>query len=88
MILLTDEEIIRVIDEASGGSLWRDGWEIQDVLEDQDRAIAKEQLKEVGDWGDEDCYDHNEAQRKEQGWRVKRRECPLCWEALLQEVKE
>lgn len=47
---------------------------------------AKAQLKNVLEWGEELCYDHNGEQRREQGWRVKRRECPICWQALLEEV--
>ncbi len=49
MIRLTDEEIIGAIDKANGGSEWREGWEIQDVLEEQDRSIAKVQLKKFRD---------------------------------------
>ena len=47
---LTDEELIGAIDEANGGSEWRGGWEISDVLEEQDRQIAKAQLKKVVEW--------------------------------------
>ncbi len=88
MIRLTDEEIIGAIDKANGGSEWRDGWEIQDVLEEQDRSIAKAQLKKVGEWGDENCEEHNMDMRKRKGEVVKRQYCPWCWLALLEEVKE
>ena len=50
-------------------------------------ANCRVQLKKVGEWGEEDCYDHNGAQRREHGWHVKRRECLICWEALLKEIE-
>ncbi len=54
---------------------------------DNAQRIALVQLKEVVKWGDELCYDHNGAQRKEQGWYVKRCECPPCWQVLLKEAE-
>ncbi len=50
------------------------------------RAIAQAAhdnvLRQVAEWGKELCFDHNGAQRREQKWSVKRRECSLCWQEL------
>jgi len=46
-IILTDIEIAEAIDLANGGNEWREGWELQDVIEEQDRSIARVQLKKV-----------------------------------------
>ncbi len=48
-MLLTDEEIALAIDKANGGKEWREGWKLTDVIEEQDRSIAKAQLKQVVD---------------------------------------
>ena len=48
--------------------------------------VSKAQAKKIYEWGNEECYDHNGEQRKEQGWRVKRRECYECWQELLKEL--
>ena len=42
-------------------------------------AVAKAQLKKVVEWGDEECSKHG-------GGRFKR-ECRLCWQALLKEIE-
>ena len=59
-----------------------------DAVEEVDWAttVAKSQLKQLHKWGEEMCYDHNGAQRKEQNWYVKRHDCPECWQALKEEV--
>ena len=49
-------------------------------------AIAKAQLKKVVEWGQELCKDHNRTQREEQGWFVKRHDCPQCWQDLKKEA--
>lgn len=79
-MILSEEEIDLVLEKVLNN------WWLDCKVTPQS-SIAKAQLKKVYEWGDEDCYDHNGEQRKEQGWRVKRRECPLCWQALLEEVK-
>ena len=45
-------------------------------------------LRQMVEWGDELCLDHNGEQRKEQGWKVRRRECLGCWQELQEEVKK
>ncbi len=46
--------------------------------------IAEAQLKKVVEWGEADCP------HKKAGWHTPRwrSECPGCWQALLEEVKE
>ncbi len=76
MVLLNDEEIMDVVlDEGLGV-----------VADENTRAIAKAQLKQVVEWGDKTCYDHNGEQREEQGWFVKRHDCPKCWQDLKKEA--
>ena len=49
MILLTTEEMVFAVDSVYGKQ-WREGWDLEDVIEDGDRAIAKAQLKKVVGW--------------------------------------
>lgn len=50
-------------------------------------TVAQAQIKKLVEWGNVECYDHNGIQRREQGWHIKRRECPICWQALLEEIE-
>ena len=85
MIRLTDEEIIQAIDKANGSSEWREGWEIQDVLEEQDRSIAKAQLKKVVEWGNSGCP-HGGCLPGNH-YEFSKSQCPKCWQTLLEETK-
>ncbi len=87
MILLSDEEIIMSV---CGDCRFKD----RDKFTDGDcsncnsdlNTVAKAQLKQLHKWGQELCFDHNGAQRKEQDWFVKRHDCPVCWNALEEEL--
>jgi len=54
----------------------------------------KEQLKNLGKWGNEPCFCHDTEHRLNivnlfgLDKVPKRHECPECWQALLEEVKE
>ena len=75
MILLTDEEIENTRLEAIIDEPCSTPPE---VLKDiQLKAIAKAQLKKVHRYGDEHCH-HQPGLR---------RQCPMCWQSLLDEVK-
>ena len=55
------------------------------------KAAAKTQLKKVVEWGNEDCKEHG--QLVQDGKYpivkiIKRRRCPQCWQALLEELEE
>ena len=76
MIRLTDKEISPFVEV------------MQEEAKVDIDGLLKAQLKKVVEWGDEDCFDHNGARRREQGWHIKRRVCPECWQTLLEEVKE
>lgn len=82
-ILLNDEEI-----KALRFAIILDRSTPEDILGLYAKGVAKAQLKAVAKWGEELCYDHNGTQRKEQGWHVKRHECPICWLVLLKEVDD
>ena len=75
MIRLTDEEISR--------ALRNQGYtdEVYAELE----VVAKAQLKNVVDWGNEPCIEHKHGRRID---TVPRRFCSECWQALLEEIKE
>ena len=53
---------------------------------DYAQTVAHAQLKQVVECGEELCYDHNGEQREEQGWFVKRHDCPQCWQDLKKEA--
>ncbi len=77
MILLSDEEI-KIF-----------SWNLERSPEgymDNAQRIALAQLKQLHEWGEEMCYDHNGAQRKELRWDVKHRECSICWQVLEGEL--
>ena len=76
MILLSPEKIEKLSEE------WLEAAEEVDWA----TTVAHAQLKQLHKWGEEMCYDHNGAQKKEQNWYVKRRECPVCWNALEGEL--
>lgn len=48
-MLLTDEEIAQAIDVASASEEWREGRELEDVIDWEDRVIAKAQLSKDAD---------------------------------------
>lgn len=51
-------------------------------------AGAEAQLKKVVDWGNEDCpHNREDFYSGEKRPRCKH-QCPKCWQALLEEVKE
>ena len=81
MILLTDEEIQEATIRANSiintyGSGSAEHWKAEY------RAIAKAQLKNVVEWGEEQCQRHHTS-----GIWFRRRKCSKCWRALLDEVK-
>ena len=83
MILLTDEGIKQLVEK----------WSFEDRCTDYLLALwaAKAQLKKVVEWGEEDCSHTDEELGilcvEETGRPDKKRECDLCWQALLEEVK-
>jgi len=82
-MLLTDEEIIQAMDKANGGSEWREDWEIEDVLEEQDRGIAKAQLKKVV----EDIEATQDVARAPEGDVIEVWIDGKYWQSLLEEVR-
>lgn len=82
MIRLTDEEIQRIRVESSNWS--------------EAERIAKAQLEKVVEWGDEPCLEHqfpipvivDGIKQTLKSSTYKRRDCSVCWQALLEEVKE
>ncbi len=77
MVLLSPEKIIAYSTKDC---------EYCDLAVEVGKWAAKAQLKKVVEWGNELCYDHNGEQREEQGWFVKRHDCPLCWQDLKKEA--
>jgi len=77
MILLTDEEI-----QCQEGRCMLPSTEY-------DRQIAKAQLRNVVEWGNEDCP-HNPAIPNSRVFRhaLKKRQCEECWQALLKEIEK
>lgn len=72
MILLEEDKLNELYDEYEKSLETADtNWEIY---------VAKTQLKEVWEWGNEFCDNHWEAQ--------KRHKCSECWQALLKECEE
>ena len=79
MILLTDEAIGEVIRKSLGNELP----ELEDytwAVTEEDKAIAKEQIKNVYEWGEEPCEEHHQDM-------VFKRECYYCWQSLLKELE-
>ena len=85
--LLTNKQMA----EAFGGYDFRTP-DMKQVCKAQAKLSFKqgeaEGIRKVVEWVEEPCFDHNGEQRKEQGWIVKRRECPICWQELEAEVKK
>lgn len=50
------------------------------------RKAEDELLKQVIEWGEEDCPHHDE--RAAQRNYDKKRECPLCWQELKKQLNE
>ena len=83
MIRLTDEEIGEVmgLPYPLEEDLEHENYAVVDI---QDlHPLAKAQLKKVVEWGDDLCLEH----ANKQVINVYKRECPQCWQALLEEVK-
>jgi len=75
MVLLTPERIAKVLDIEFKGNIRG-----SDFV-DEGRAVAKDQLREVVEWGEEICpCEVNTLPR------FHKRECPKCWQALRREV--
>ena len=46
--------------------------------------IAKAQVKKVGEWGNEECFEHPyNSDLPEEEYNRKRHRCSECWQALL-----
>ncbi len=83
MIGLTDDEITKAIDE-----VYYKGTGIYQVNV-ADKAIAKAQLKKVVEWGNERCPHTKDFDGIENiPALLYKRFCGVCWQALLEEVKE
>ena len=81
MILLTGEEIITKLKShyhwsPDDGGVYATG---------DYKAIAKAQLKSVVEWEGETCYEHLSPLG---GLPLRRKDCEMCWQALLEETKE
>ena len=74
-MLLTDEEIAKIIQTNLGDEL-EELREYDWMVCEEDRAVAKAQLKKVILWGNTYCKEQNKPQR----------ECGHCWQALLEEL--
>ena len=77
MILLKEEQIEAITAKAlKEHPHWEvDAWGLF-------AEVAKEQLKRIVEWGDEECPDYSNDIIS-----IKRRECSACWQALSEEVK-
>lgn len=83
-MILTDKEIIG----ARVGAYAEEGLPVTDIMryvDIEDRGIAKTQLKKVVEWGDEACSDKEHHPHYD---HMLRRACPMCWQALLEEVNK
>ena len=51
--------------------------------------IAKEAVKKVGEWGNEECFEHpyNNSNQPEEEYNRKRHRCPKCWQTLLKAIE-
>jgi len=85
MILLSDEEI-EVVKKYANNPPVVDGMLTFHIYDEQ-RAIAKAQLKKVGEWGDGDCNEHPYAAYPTGTRFLQRKDCPDCWQSLLKETE-
>jgi len=77
--ILSDEQVFELSRSEDDGGRYAYSYEhVEKCL----KAQRKEALRRFVEWGEELCYDQNGEQRREQGWRVKRRECPICYQEL------
>lgn len=88
MIRLTDEEIDAIIDKAykDNRGVMPQGYVDKDIGDNS----AKAQLKKVAEWGNEPCEERSHwvlLDNMTQCPMPLKRECPLCWQALLEEIK-
>jgi len=83
MIKLTDEEILEVDNKLCSDYLYIDEKDGEKSLLYSIGQFNKAQLKKVGDWADEACNEHTIGING----KLKRRQCPECWQALLEEVR-
>ena len=86
MIRLTDKKMDAIMDKVWRGVRAKDGYVPGEECADAPiaDAIAKAQLKEMVEWGDDTCDDTTH-----DGYvnSILRRECPDCWQVLLEEGK-
>ena len=77
-MLLTDDEISRALRD--------EGY--TDEVHAELGVIAKKQLKEMVDWGEEECFEHPYTSKlKSEEYNRKRHRCPKCWQSLLEEIE-
>ena len=91
-MLLTDEEIkeasrgIKVPSSTLELEEWFGG--MDKFFMEVKKVVAEAQLKKVIEWGNQQCTTHANCGTSgilTTGWY--RKECPKCWQALLEEVK-
>ena len=91
MILLTDEELKEQDANLRAGILAHHALAVKNGRDPtlgtsealfERRKVAKAQLKKVGEWGNRWCTDHHNIPP-----HLKRKECPTCWQALLEETE-
>lgn len=50
--------------------------------------LFKAQLKKIGEWGEEECFEHPyKSNDPKEEYNRKRHRCPECWQSLQEEVK-
>ena len=84
---LTDEEISKIVDKYFAFGYPDGAYGVNGGVVKQ---ATKAQLKKVVEWSNEDCDDHIHSHVKDnelQHSKIRRRECPLCWQALLREIQ-
>ncbi len=80
MMLLTDEEIDRIVLLCyTDNKISCVQWAVKEGI--------KAQLKKVVEWGEEECP-HKTVRAGGIYQLYHRRDCPQCWQSLLEEVKE
>ncbi len=83
MILLDDVEI----DKAYLAYMESDLPPMTDISRGANRAIIQAQLKQVVEWGNEECFEHPyDSELPEEEYNRKRHRCPACWQTLKKEA--
>ncbi len=85
MILLTGEQQLEVLRKLR--DKYR-GDDEQPTRAMEDEALCKAQLKKVVEWLNNPCTEHKFEAIKRASFCLWRRQCPKCWQALLEEVKD